>query len=300
MNIKTALRNDRLSLALTGLKIGEFEQLLIIFEPVFIQEMKERNPQRVRLFGGGRRGHLPTPAERLFAVLLFLKAYPTYDLLGYLLGGMERSRACRHIHFLLPILKKVLGRNLSLPKHQIRSIDEFYELFPEARDVFVDGTERRIQRPKNQKRQKKLYSGKKKAHTKKTIVVSSDKNRIGILTQSRAGRRHDKRLFDKDLGNTIPPEITIWTDTGFLGIGSYHPNTMSPKKNTKLHKLTPEERIDNKLISGIRILSEHAIAGMKRYGAASQTYRHKLSNLDDTFNLLSAGLWNFHLDLAHK
>lgn len=295
MNINTALRNDRLCAALTGLRVKEFNQLLSLFSPVLTQELKDRNPERVRGFGGGRKGHLRTESERLFAVLFFLKVYPTYDVGGWLLDGMEKSNLCRWIQFLLPVLQKTLGRNLSLPKRQIRSVEEFFELYPEAKDVFIDGTERRTQRPKNQKKQQKLYSGKKKAHTKKTLVVSDEKNSILILTPTRAGRRHDKRLFDKDIGNTIPPEVTIWTDTGFLGIGKHHPKTIQPKKNTKLHKLTREERTDNKIISGIRILSEHAIAGMKRYGAASQVYRHKLPNLDDTFSLLSAGLWNFHL-----
>lgn len=296
MNINTALRNDRLCASLTGLRVHEFNQLLILFTPVLIQALKERNPGRIRDFGGGRKGHLRTEGERLFAVLFFLKVYPTYDVGGWLLDKMEKSNFCRWIQCLLPVLQKTLGRNLSLPKRQIRSVEEFYALYPDAKDVFVDGTERRTQRPKNQKRQKKLYSGKKKGTTRKTLVVSDDKNRIGILTKTRDGRRHDKRLFDKDIGNAIPPEVTAWTDTGFKGIEHKHPNTAMPKKNTKLHKLTPGERIDNKLISGIRILSEHAIAGMKRYGATSLTYRHKLANLDDTFTLLSAGLWNFHLD----
>lgn len=298
MNINTALRSDRLCAALTGLRTQEFNQLLTLFTPVLTQALKERNPERVRVYGGGRKGHLRTEGERLFAVLFFLKVYPTYDTGGWLLDKMDRSNLCRWIQVLLPVLQKTLGRNLSLPKRQIRSVEEFFELYPDAKDVFIDGTERRTQRPKNHKKQKKLYSGKKKGTTRKTIVVSDNKNRIGILTKTRAGRRHDKRLFDKDIGNSIPPEVTAWTDTGFKGIEHKHPNTVMPKKNTKLHKLTPEERQDNKLISGIRILSEHAIAGMKRYGAASMTYRHKLKNLDDTFTLLSAGLWNFHLDFA--
>jgi len=298
MNINTALRNDRLSASLTGLTVKEFNQLLILFTPVLIQALKERNPDRIRVFGGGRKGHLVSPADRLFAVLMFLKVYPTYDVGGWLLGGMEKSNLCRWIHFLLPVLQKVLGRNLSLPRRQIRSVEEFFELYPGAKDVFIDGTERRTQRPKNQKKQKKLYSGKKKGTTRKTIVVSDHKNKILVLTPTRAGRRHDKRLFDKDIGHAIPLEVTAWTDTGFKGIEHHRPNTMMPKKNTKLHKLTPEERLENKLISGIRILTEHAIAGIKRYGAATLIYRHKLPNLDDTFTLLSAGLWNFHLDIA--
>ena len=43
------------------------------------------------------------------------------------------------------------------------------EVTIEYKDVFGDATERQIQRPKSQKRQRKLYSGKKKLHTMSSI-----------------------------------------------------------------------------------------------------------------------------------
>ncbi|WP_440865631.1 hypothetical protein [Symbiopectobacterium purcellii] len=40
---------------------------------------------------------------------------------------------------------------------------------------------------------------------------------------SKNGRRHDKRLLDKvDIIRHIPPEVTIWADTGFQGIAKRH------------------------------------------------------------------------------
>lgn len=71
-----------------------------------------------------------------------------------------------------------------------------------------------------------------------------------------------------------------------------------PKKSTRGKPLTLAEKANNKVISGIRIVSEHAIEGMKRLKAAADIYRNKLPNLDDTFNLLAAGIWNFHLQTA--
>ena len=38
-------------------------------------------------------------------------------------------------------------------------------------DLSIDGTERRINRPKDNEEQKKHYSGKKKTHTVKNIIV---------------------------------------------------------------------------------------------------------------------------------
>ncbi|WP_440863146.1 hypothetical protein [Symbiopectobacterium purcellii] len=51
-------------------------------------------------------------------------------------------------------------------------------------------------------------------------------------------------------------------------------------------------------ISGIRITVEHAIAGIKRLGCMTQILRNRRPFIDDTFLLLSAGLWNFHLRTA--
>lgn len=66
------------------------------------------------------------------------------------------------MHKLLPILEKALDRKFVLPKRQIGTMDEFIKLFPEVKDIFVDATERVVQRPKDNKKQKRLYSGKKK------------------------------------------------------------------------------------------------------------------------------------------
>ena len=69
-------------------------------------------------------------------------------------------------------------------------------------------------------------------------------------------------------------------------------------KCSKKHPLTTEQKEMNQLISSIRVTVEHAIAGIKRYKAARDIYRHKTPNLDDLFQLLSAGLWNYHLSIA--
>jgi hypothetical protein len=73
------------------------------------------------------------------------------------------------MHKLLPLLEKALDRKFVLPKRQIESMGEFIKLFPEVKDVFVDATERAVQRPANNKMQRRLYSGKKK-DTREKIV----------------------------------------------------------------------------------------------------------------------------------
>jgi hypothetical protein len=294
MNIQHFFSDQRRCKALTGLSSDEFRTLLPTFTQAWISCHASKKG-RARKVGGGKKGKLPSMESKLASILLYLKCYPTFDLLG-LLTNRERTRCCRSVHDLLPVLEMALGRTLALPKRRISTPEEFFHLFPEAKDVFLDGTERRTEKPKNLKRRKKLYSGKKKATTRKTIVVSDERRRILILTPTVSGRRHDKLLTEKaGVLSGIPKKISIWTDSGLSGIQLLHSNTIMPKKSSKHHPLTPAEKENNRIIAGIRVLSEHAIGGMKRLKAASDIYRNKRPNLDDTFNLLAAGLWNFHL-----
>lgn len=295
MNISSALHSNRLCKAITGLGIDEFEELTILFEGNLKETYYTNYPDRIRKVGGGRKGVLPDARIKLFTILMYLKTYPTYDMLGFLIGCV-RSKAHRHIQFLLPIIQKTLKRRFVLPARKISTPEEFFTLFPEAKDVFLDGTERRVQKPVNRKKRNKLYSGKREATTRKNIVVSDEKRKILLLTPTKSGRRHDKRLTDKaDLARNIPDEVAIWNDTGLKGIEHTHKNTMMPKKRTKKHPLTETEREENRFISSIRVVGEHAIGGMKRMKVATDIYRNHLPNLDDTFMLLSAGLWNYHL-----
>lgn len=87
----------------------------------------------------------------------------------------------------------------------------------------------------------------------------------------------------------------MWTDTGFQGIQRLHTQTIMPEKATKNRPLTPEQKQNNRIISSIRVVSEHTIAGYKRFKAASDTYRNRLPQMDDLLTLVAAGLWNFHL-----
>lgn len=289
------MKDDRQMKAVIGMGKDEFQALLPSFTQAWYVQLKLASPHRVRKVGGGKKGALPTMEDKLFAVLLYLKTYPTFDVLGFL-TDRERSRACRSTHFLLGALERALGRKLVLPERKITSVKEFFEKFPEARDIFPDGTERPVQRPKDAKKRKKLYSGKKKRFTRKTIVVADEKKRILILTPTKSGRRHDKRLLDKSgLPQVIPDSVAVFADTGFQGMERDHPNTLIPKKASKNRPLTQTDKQNNRIISGLRIVAEHAIGGMKRFKAASDIYRNRISNTDDRFHLLSAGLWNFHL-----
>jgi hypothetical protein len=298
LNKEKILKNPRLCQSIFGTSREEIERLLLVFGQCIITYRYQLKPKenRKRKIGAGRKGDLPTDLDKLLYILMYLKIYPTYDVLS-ILSNHQRSKCGDSVNFLLPVLEMTLKRKLVLPKRKAASLKEVFKRCPGLKDVFMDGTERRTQKPKNLKKRKKLYSGKKKSTTRKTVVVSDDKNRIILMTPTKNGRRHDKKISDKNgIIEAIPQEITIWTDTGFTGIQHKHPKSMIPDKRRKNHPLTKEQEENNKIISGIRVLSEHAIGGLKRFKAASDTYRNHRPNMDDLMNRICGGLWNLHLD----
>jgi hypothetical protein len=297
LNINRALRSDRLMKALTGLSIAEFERLLPDFAAGLNKTQAKAKKKRKRAVGGGRRHTLQRPADKLFFILFYLKCYPTFDLAG-LLYGVDRSQAQRWVKALLPVLETVLGWQAVLPQRRIGSIEEFIQRFPAVKDVFIDGTDRPVQRPQQAKAQRECYSGKQHQHTLKNLIVSDEGQRILCLTGTRPGARQDYYRFKQaGLGEVIPDDVGVWVDLGFLGIAKDYPclQVVIPHKSSKHHPLTPEQKAENQIISAFRIRVEHAIAGIKRFRCLTDAYRNKGIVLADKFMLIASGLWNYHL-----
>jgi hypothetical protein len=298
------IRDDRQAKALTGCTLAMLRELLPVFGQLFNDGLMAHRPVRSdvkqRIVGGGKKGVLRTTEDKLVYVLLYLKAYPTYDVLSSIFD-LDRGPACRRVHQLLPVLEASLGRKIVLPERKITSIEEFYQKFPEAKDVLVDGTERPVQKPKDAKKRKKVYSGKKKTTTRKHIVISNPKKRILVLGKSKTGRRHDWRIAERQqLLDQLPPEVTAWMDSGFIGADRVHSNSQICAKATKKHPLTKAQKQNNRVISSFRIPVEHANAGMKRMKAAADIWRNKTGGMDDHVMLIAAGLWNFYLEYTEQ
>jgi len=298
MQIRSVLRTNRLCKSLSGLTVSEFTYLVSDFSWNYHVYEAKRITDRKRKLGGGRGSKIETIEEKLFYVLFYMKTYPTFDVASFYVG-FARSKAHKWAHILFPILEQTMKRKLVLPQRKISSREEFERLYPEVKEVFADGIERSIQRSKNKKKQNKTYSGKKKQHTRKSVVVSDRKRRIHVVTKQKSGRRHDKRLADKEsIFEMIPQDIPVFIDTAFIGEQKVHSNLYIPKKKTKKRPLTDDEKEMNKLISSYRVLVEHAIGGIKRYRCMSEKLRNRKAFIDDTFILLSAGLWNYHLQFS--
>ena len=61
-------------------------------------------------------------------------------------------------------------------------------------NLSLDGTERRLQRPVNRDKQKEKYSGKKKTHTDKNLLlVNENIKKVVYLSATVEGKKHDKK-----------------------------------------------------------------------------------------------------------
>lgn len=299
LSVDRALGSDRLMKSLTGLAAAEFLSLAAALGSIlqedkwsmYIKGLLQRIP------GGGRIGHFACPEDKLFFALFYMKVYPTFEVLGYLFD-MDNSSANRQIQKLFASLEKALGKKLALPKRRISSVEEFFKSFPEAKSIFIDGTERPIRRPKDNDKQKGNYSGKKKAHTKKNLVICDDKKKIGFLGQTHEGRMHDYGIIKGEISpDALPKGIDAYADKGFIGIEKDYPNLSvhMPKKKPRWKDLTLEEKEKNKAISRTRIKVEHAICGIKKFAIMSGKLRSIKEGLADQAILLCTGLHNFRI-----
>src|SRR5881409_2105766 len=95
----------------TSLTLDEFQQLLPPFEAAFQAHMAmwrlDGKPRTARQYSVYKNCPLPTPEDRLFFILTYLKTYALQVVQGRLFG-MGQSKADQWIHVLLPALLAAL------------------------------------------------------------------------------------------------------------------------------------------------------------------------------------------------
>jgi Helix-turn-helix of DDE superfamily endonuclease/DDE superfamily endonuclease len=227
-------KDRRQLLALTGLTPKEFGALHKAFRvayAIMYPEAKTAEGQvRQRRSGGGRKGRLATTEQKLLFSLVYLKTYPLQALLGAMFG-LSQSRVNRWLQRLLPIVKDALDELGVLPSRAPEQFAEQEQEYQEPVSLIIDGTDRRRQRPKDKAKQALHYNGKHKTHSDKNIVVVNAKTkRVGYLSQTYAGKVHDKKIVDTEpIG--YPPDTILYKDTGFQGYEPQVQQTHQPKKS---------------------------------------------------------------------
>lgn len=239
LSYETLSGRPRDFLAATSLKPEEFLQLLPAFEAAYEQRytraLTHAGTPRRRRPGGGATGALPRFADKLLFILVYQKTHPLQTMHA-LQFAMSQSQANYWIHHLLPVLQQALADLGMRPERDARRVAGHPLTGEGAPDLAIDGTERRRQRPVDPVKQQEHYSGKKKTHTDKNLIlVNEHTGKVVYLGPTLPGKTHDKKAADA-AQIAYPVNATLDKDTGFQG---YEPEGALTRQPKKSHQARP-------------------------------------------------------------
>ena len=180
---------------------------------------------RERGIGAGRKFD-QTLVQRTVAVLSYLRLYVP-QLVIALMFGLTQCDISRDLRRLLPLIIAVL------PCPEVWGIvketeerDNLVTLLYEQRSgvadghVLVDATEQRVFRPsKNNEARKRYFSGKKKAFTLKTQIVTDAEHHLLAISVAVPSAIHDKKLSDEvQTVARLPDGCEVNADKGYQGM----------------------------------------------------------------------------------
>ncbi len=112
-------------LDLTSLTLDEFRRLVPPFEAAFQAHMAQwrfdGRPRTARRYTTYRNCPLPTPEDRLWFLLVYLKTYALQVVQGRLFG-MDQSKANQWIHALLVVLRATLHALGDTPSRSLQAL----------------------------------------------------------------------------------------------------------------------------------------------------------------------------------
>ena len=100
----------------------------------------------------------------------------------------------------------------------------------------------------------------------------------------------------KESKTRIHTDIIILADTGYQGLQKLHANSTLPKKRTKKHALTKDDKKANQGIASKRALNENVIGMIKRFKIIADRYRNRRKRFGLRLNLIAA-IYNLELAL---
>ena len=282
----------------TGLEISEFNEIYTEIESRYDEHERKRlsRTKRERKVGAGRPFKLKV-RERFLMLLVYYRLYITFTLSGFLFD-LDQSNVYRDISMLEPLIKLCVPLPKKLYKHtrrRARTIDEVEEEYFPGFKAFVDSTEQEIPRPKNKRRRKSYYSGRRKKHTVKTQYMVNSEGLILHKTGHDWGRIHDYEIF-KNKHPTTPLQVENVFDLGYIGVKNDFPTVKSvlPFRKNRKSELSNEEKRHNRKHSKLRVIVEHTVSRIKKFGIMSARFRNRLGRYDHASDIVS-GLVNFRI-----
>lgn len=302
------LKKPQVAKSLIGMSLVEFGKFYVEFETAHEARLQASTTtrgsqkKRQRAVGAGRK-HKYDLRDRLLMTLFWLKAYTTYELLGFFYD-LNKTNIEDNLNLILDTLTHMTSFNFERPKadrKKLSSVEEIMDAFPDVRLV-IDAKEQRVERPKNKKdkdgkvqdRQKPYYSGKKKAHTLKNQAAISPTGLVEHASESVPGSTHDLTLLRQTgLLSKLDNDEAAMLDKGYDGIANDYPDKKLylPFKARRHHPLTEEQKAYNQFLAKYRIVVEHTMAQLNKFQILAQKFRHKLSKHSAIFRIV-CGLVN--------
>jgi DDE superfamily endonuclease/Helix-turn-helix of DDE superfamily endonuclease len=270
----------------SGITVREFDELYAKVEPLWLAAKQEQlsRPNRQRAIGAGNQYRL-TVADQLMMTLIWLHLYLNTETLGFLFD-VSKSTISRNSRQMLDVLRQVGEDTLDWQeppsKGRGRSLQEVKESHPDVA-IIIDVMEQRIQRPQGAQKQNAHYSGKQKAHTRKTGLMVNERGIIRGVTATYPGRTHDLTLFrTSNLLRRVPHTVPIIGDKAFDGMHHDLPNhsVATPYKARRKRPLDESERWANRDLSRQRIVVENTICELRHFNILFHRFRHSLELTD--------------------
>jgi hypothetical protein len=289
-------------LKMTGLRPGEFDVLLDDLLPRFAASEMRRleRTERQRAVGGGDKPDLPA-REQILLTVIWLRLYPTHDVLGFLFGSSQPTVG-RYLRHVLPVLEHAGRDTMRMPDPGRKRRRKLPELLIDVPDlaVVVDTFEQPVQRPKQAADRAGWYSGKKRSHTIKTqVTVQEDTGWIADIGASVQGRSADITLLRQSrILDHLPPNVACLGDTAYQGIAKLHPLGRSPCKRVGRNPppLTDDQIAYNHAFASRRIIVENTINRLRAYQSLTQRDRqHRCQRTHHARTCAVAGLVNHQL-----
>lgn len=266
-------------LKMTGLRMNEWSELLHSVLPRFAEAEEARlsRAERQRDLGGGDKPNL-AEREQILLTVIWLRLYPTHDVLGFLFG-ISQPTVGRYIQHVLPVLEQLGRDTMRLPdpgRKRRRKLPDLLQDVPEIH-VVVDTFEQPIQRPKRASERDAYYSGKKRSHTLKSqVTVQGETGYIADVAASVPGRHADITLLDESgVLERLPDGVGCLGDAAYQGIAKLHPLGRSPFKRLggSAPPLTEAQLTYNHAFASQRIVVENTLCRMRCFQCLTQRDR---------------------------
>jgi hypothetical protein len=219
---------------------------------------------RINAPGGGRKELLLTN-EQVCLCLFYLRQMPTFQVLG-MLFGISKTEANDTFHYWIPIIRDVLPSSLleqvSNNEGDLLFVQEVLTSFR----LLVDSLEQPIYRHSDKKEQQKYFSGKKRQHTLKSLMIGIPEGKdIVEVEVGVPGPIADIKLFRKSQ-NKFDKSQSFSGDKAFQG----GKNITTPHKRKQKQELSQQQKDENRALSSNRIFIEDLIRLLKIFRIATQ------------------------------